>query len=421
MKKNTALVLSGSSNLTAAMASLVINVEEKSPGLFDDVIIFHDNISDKNKKIFNKIRKITFIKYENILTKTVSNNQSKYFGLLCYGVFEIFDLLDKYHNVIYLDCDVIIKKDISGLLDFGPFAMLHQGRSIFQCFKSLPEGLGLAVDTSTYNTGVVVVNDKFNYKGLTSFFYDLAIKQWENNKFADQAIMNYGLLLQEIKVKDLSSEFNRLYGRNEDDAIVHCINFNRKPWNNRVVQRLHNEWLNYYQQWLSLGGEPYTGKVYDNSFTANRINFQSNLDVIVLTKFFVNYFKTELTEIDKFISILIDKINFSKVETNDAYLGYNFSKKSKLRLEIFLYGVEFYIKIFTDNEFFKKRIKNQYSKKLTDFRIHSHTDGPLSFQKGYKLPDFLENPGALNELIIKDTVRLLNATILTENQEKLNG
>ena len=51
MKKKTAVVTGGTSNDVPAMACLVMNIKDTNPGLADEIVIYHDGISEKRSAV----------------------------------------------------------------------------------------------------------------------------------------------------------------------------------------------------------------------------------------------------------------------------------------------------------------------------------------------------------------------------------
>ena len=198
MKKNVAVCFSTTSNRLFTVANVMIGIEKNSPGFVDDIYIFTDDTDHKDCEIIKKIRKTGTVKFVSLNKKFqklgIANNTR--FTAFSFGLFEMFDLLDEYKNVIYLDSDLIIKGDISGLIGNGEIAMLptHTSRKISESFKKTPPGID--GDMRTRNSGVVVVNDALEYKGLTDFCYQVAVEQMDNNAFADQSILRYSLHLK---------------------------------------------------------------------------------------------------------------------------------------------------------------------------------------------------------------------------------
>lgn len=411
MKKKVALVLSGTSNLVSSIACVIINAEIKSPGFIDDVYVFHDKISETDQKALNKYRPVHFIKYENILTKSYIEPQYQYFGLLCYGIFEIFDLLEKYENVIYLDSDVIIKKDFSSIINYGPIGLIDTGKKMSESFKTFPSGV--TKDFNTRNTGVVVVNDTLNYVGLTEFCYKTTLEQQDNNLFADQSMLAYCLFLKKINITLLPKEYNRVFGKDYNDIIVHCINRNKKPWNNSIVNGIHPDWNLYYSMWLDLGGSEYTGTAYDGFF--KNIKFQNAKDMITISRLYLqltsNFLDDINKEIIKTLSNKFKKIHYSK---SKFLYYYELSDNRITRFEIGLTGTQFTVKIYTNSQNIGKKIVTKYSSLFPKYKIIRHKNGSFSLKKTYSIFDYSSKMDQLFKLILDDTQKFFKETLLSE-------
>lgn len=100
------------------MAVLALNVRDKTPGLADEMVVFHDGVPEGVQEKFNRIMPARFIRYRCPVPKWKlwQNKIIRYFSPMVFCKIECFRLLEEYDTVIWSDYDVIIKEDISDLL-----------------------------------------------------------------------------------------------------------------------------------------------------------------------------------------------------------------------------------------------------------------------------------------------------------------
>lgn len=112
------LVTGGTKKDIDAMAVLAINVRDKTPRIADEMVVFHDGVSEEIQSKFQKIMPTRFIKYRCPIPKWKlwQNKIIRYFSPMVFCKYECFRLLEEYDKVIWSDYDVVIKKDISELL-----------------------------------------------------------------------------------------------------------------------------------------------------------------------------------------------------------------------------------------------------------------------------------------------------------------
>lgn len=112
------LVTGGTKKDIDAMAVLALNVRDKTPELADEMVVFHDGVSENIQSDFQKILPTRFIRYKCPIPKWKlwQNKIIRYFSPMVFCKIECLKLLEEYQTVIWSDYDVIIKEDISDLL-----------------------------------------------------------------------------------------------------------------------------------------------------------------------------------------------------------------------------------------------------------------------------------------------------------------
>lgn len=176
-----------------------------SPDRNYDIIILHNDITDRSKELI----KSAAVKKENISirfarvkeyfdeTKLFVNNHlsvETYYRLI------IPELMPDYHKVLYLDCDMIVERDVSELYDIelgdnlvaaakdvDAAGQINLGNEKWKSY--IIEDLGVAIPYNYFQAGVLI----FNLDGLrkaTSINKLLEMAQTHRYTYLDQDIMN---------------------------------------------------------------------------------------------------------------------------------------------------------------------------------------------------------------------------------------
>ena len=115
--KKTAIVTGGTKNEFSAMAVLALNIKDKCPNIADELVIFHDGVSEKEQKKVQEIFPTRFIKYNSPFVNKPGFTESikNYFTFMLFCRYECWNLLDDYSTVIWTDYDILILNNIEEL------------------------------------------------------------------------------------------------------------------------------------------------------------------------------------------------------------------------------------------------------------------------------------------------------------------
>ena len=269
MKKNTAIVLGGTSNMSFAMGTFLINLKKCSPNLADDIIIYHDNISKNDQNIMKNILPVKFYNFKlNFEMEYVDEWTKNRFTDLVFYKYECLKLLNEYKTVIATDYDVVILSDISEIL-------IPNNENI-QC--------------KTIRTPANFVNSKEDKRGNFSFdileepsfkysldtypmggglivFYDTIKNNNEIYNYCMEKTKQYSkyLLLPEQAIFSIMlHDFNII--REEIDRNIYVVHpNNQKNCPNAKILHAHGDdkfwdklqndiWDKNYKEWLDMGG-----------------------------------------------------------------------------------------------------------------------------------------------------------------------
>lgn len=272
-KKKLAVVLCSTSNQMFAVGNVLIGLKKhfSLPEKDYDIILYlSGKVDSRDEKAVKSISNNIIIEnYKSPLYKSMRNsNCALVWSLMAFARYEVFTLLDRYTKILYLDTDVLIQRDIIGLLAINKdISASYEGtylrgnienRLLTENFNSSKYNL----DTKIFNSGVLFIND--------SIKNGLKIKEWcyskaEEWKAADQVILN--LMVQEfnLEINDFSDKYNRYYFLNNsvnDDAYILHTAWTTKFWNGVN----NDEWNENNKKWVELGGLP-----YDDNYVQNKI------------------------------------------------------------------------------------------------------------------------------------------------------
>jgi len=259
MKKNLAVTLGATANMTFALASVLIDFKKNLSCDFD-LIIYHKDISEKEQGLLNSIIQAKFIEY-NFQDKTTREKSLNRYTLLAFSRYECFDLLDKYKKVLWLDIDTIIQKNLTNLININTSNGIALWQNIEHKnsfnFVNSPEKYDMS--ENYFNTGVILFEDNLPHRhNLKNWCYDKTVEWGKNLVCPDQAVLN--MMFQEFDIEVFKLE--EIYNCHPErpmlpDAIIIHPYAEEKFWN---YYYNFEQWNNNYKKWLKMGGSPYAGK-----------------------------------------------------------------------------------------------------------------------------------------------------------------
>jgi lipopolysaccharide biosynthesis glycosyltransferase len=278
-KKNFAVLLSITKNLAFAAANVIIGIEKHSPGLVDSFIIMHDGLSDNDTEAFSKITNKVFhkqfllddfiSKLDGKIAAPVQESLKRYthFNL---AKIEFFSFLGTYRNVLYLDSDILIQKDISPIMQFSPLGWRKSfKKNLHQCFMTETTAFkSISTAITIPSGGVIFANEAIqNYEKLTDMAYEF-LKNYGHIISTDIGIDEVAIASiahsNNVEIKLMPWKYNTFpHVKHElpNDAIILHSMSRYKFWNSSLYSILFPEWGDNNKIWESFGGTPYQGKV----------------------------------------------------------------------------------------------------------------------------------------------------------------
>jgi len=247
--KRVAFVLGVTGNWAFAAATVIVGLKKHLKNITDyDIIIFHSGLSDQEKEALNKIHECIFYEYDIRITKP---DKFKRVSKLAFSRFECFDLLNYYETVAWLDSDILILGDISGMINScqtGISMFLHKNIPMSVSFSDSVQGFDMNMEC--FNDGIFLINRKLSFREeLKNWSYEKT-NEYIDAINSDQAIFNLMLQQFDIKVTELAARFNcHPHALVENPVIIH-------PWGEQKFWNHYNNelWNAYYMEWMSKGG-----------------------------------------------------------------------------------------------------------------------------------------------------------------------
>lgn len=254
--KHTAVVLAADDKSAFALAATIISLKENSPKLFDasDIYVYTQDMGEQNRQALLNLASVTFKQFKLPFDSTSIKTITRY-SELTMARYECFNLLTNYKNVLWLDTDIIVKKELLPILaaNSSGWAWVHDDNILASNFYNTP--IALDKKTNNFNAGVLFLSQKLpNYNILAAWCYEYTKIMAPELLWIDQAVLNAAIQKLNIQITVLPREYNAnpfsAPVRISQAYILHAMG-EHKFWNDFPLP----EWFTYYQQWLQAGGD----------------------------------------------------------------------------------------------------------------------------------------------------------------------
>lgn len=265
-KKNNAIVFFANLKYRFALAEMLVNLQKTNPNLYDNIIIYHSDLSEEDINKFLLIeQKCIFIRYSyeeweqeyKAPATKKSINFVKQYSHLAYVKYRIFELLEYYHKVLFLDLDMLILDNISELFeikgvawrsaigDFGIKFDRHAKMDEYpQFFSNFPR------DIQVPNGGLIYVSgDDIDWRQCLSDGHDFLVNFMDYFSGAiDELAISYMVEKNKIPLTILDRDkYNALSAwYSFDTKIIHFASRD-KVWNSEFMQTLFPQWMKNYK------------------------------------------------------------------------------------------------------------------------------------------------------------------------------
>lgn len=265
MAKKTAILCTASNMYTFALFTSLATFLKHSPKLAAqaDIYVYNYKWPEPIKEIFKTHFPITLIDFDLPDFVPPSPMITKFTPAL-FARFEAFALLEKYENVICLDSDILVQKELAGVLDE---VTTHIGLTPDSCptighnfWGDIP---GYDLSAPCLNAGFIVLKNPLPAAKMRDWLYHMLAKYADICYLGDQGLMN--LLLQEFKLTPtvLSPRYNQPASSATKELkqayIIHSTG-HRKFW----YYYYFDEWYESYARWYALSGQAVTVRTPPN-------------------------------------------------------------------------------------------------------------------------------------------------------------
>lgn len=263
-KKPLAIVMATDDKAAFAVGAALLSLKANSPALFKkaEFIIYNQNLSPQNKKALRAIGRVFFKEFKlNFSTNDIKTIRR--YSQLTLARYECFFLLSQYRQAIWLDSDILVKKELINILKFkkSGLATAYDDNIVASNFSEKIEGFDML--RRNFNVGILVFSDNMaNPIKAGAWCYNQTKALANKLLWIDQGILN--LLLQKFAIKPsiLPRKFNSHPVlspiKTENALILHAMG-DYKFWDNYPFK----EWNIFYKQWLDLGGSEVTIQRYN--------------------------------------------------------------------------------------------------------------------------------------------------------------
>ncbi|TVL47658.1 glycosyl transferase family 8 [Brachyspira hyodysenteriae] len=249
--KKLAVVLCSTSNQMFAVGNVLIGLKKhfSLPEKDYDVILYIGGaINTKDENALKQIYKNIIINhYKSPLEKSMKNsNCTLMWSLMAFARYEIFTFLNKYEQILYIDTDILIQKDI---IQFTSM----KDKNIYACkYKDILKDNKLKYSES-FNSGMMLFNSNIeNADKIYNELYRYSIESLN----ADEVVLNTVLAKFNVTFGYLDSRYNCFnvsdIESQKNAYIIHASGSN-KFWD----LENNDEWNENNKKWIELGGIKY--------------------------------------------------------------------------------------------------------------------------------------------------------------------
>ncbi len=266
MPNKTAILCTASNMYTFALFTTLKTFFAHSPKLAAraDVYVYNYNWPERIKQIFRTHFPIILVDF-NLPEFVPPSKMIDKFTPALFARFEAFTLLEKYQHVICLDSDILVQKELAGVLNevqtpigLTPDSCPTVGHNFG---GSIP---GYDLSAPCLNAGFIVLKNPLPAAQMRRWLYNMLAKYADICYLGDQGLIN--LLLQEFKLTPtvLSARYNQPASsstRTLNQAYIIHSTGHRKFW----YYYYFDEWYQHYAQWYQVSGQAVTVRTPPNT------------------------------------------------------------------------------------------------------------------------------------------------------------
>lgn len=244
-----------------------------------DIFVAGFKVSKENQAALESLPGVRVFDYQYPVSLPQTSSV-KHFTEASFARYDCFGLLDYYDEVLYLDSDVLVQKELNAV-----FGQLSGGMGLVQdplfgsvrgnFYREIP---GFDMDAAGYNSGFIALTKKIRREACGTEICHWLYQQtavYANDLFLpDQGMINLAVEKFKLCVTPLNEQYNcpASSARKKLNAafIIHSTG-PRKFW----CYYYFREWYEGYARWISAGGLPVS--IHRGSLAYRRILKKLNL------------------------------------------------------------------------------------------------------------------------------------------------
>lgn len=265
-EKDTALIMGATGNLAFALAVVLKGLKKYNAALLSrsDIIIYYQNMDPATRTALAQIVPCRFIPYQFPHMQNLAEKPVKDYGEMTFVRYECFRYLKEYKYVMWLDADILICGDISGMCDQIPHGIgfrreYHDQRVRTNFSQDIP---GFDMQAPHFNAGIMCLSQALtpDKDALADWCYQKTAEISPWLIFPDQGVLllmcqHFGLTIDTLDEK-YNCEAQRNRFALHKAVVIHAVG-HRKFWKYYYF----NEWFTFYKEWAKE-----TGMVCQNNF-----------------------------------------------------------------------------------------------------------------------------------------------------------
>lgn len=184
-ENNFAVAFASDNNFVKYLSVAMLSLIKNCPGKYNyDIVILDSNISNKNKKLLHKeisdyknvsLRFVDVQRFYNE-NKDVEFSTTRNYSIAIYNRLFISEIFKNYNKVLYLDCDIVVKGDLSDLYEID--------------LENNYIGAIVDVGTLAWKTEDNNSDNFYKYKEINSGVILYNIKECQKNNFTKKCLNN---------------------------------------------------------------------------------------------------------------------------------------------------------------------------------------------------------------------------------------
>ncbi len=264
--KNTAIILGATGNLAFALGVVLKGLKKYNAALLDqsDIFIYYQNMDEKIRTALGKIVPCEFLPYKFPYMQGMRPHVLKDYGEMTFVRYECFRYLKQYQYVMWLDADILIQGDISGMRSCVPHGIgfrreYYDERVRVNFTSDIP---GFDMQAPHFNAGIMCMSQALTQDkdALSDWCYQKTAEISEDLYYPDQGILllmcqHFGLMIDPLP-EIYNCEARRNSVALKQAVLVHAVG-HRKFWKYYYF----DTWYRFYKEWVQE-----TGLVCQNNF-----------------------------------------------------------------------------------------------------------------------------------------------------------